>query len=224
MVNILKFNQQKYGNVFFISDLHYCHQKLVEQRGFSSVEEMNNAIIENWNKTVTNDDIVFALGDLVLGAGEKSIEVFKGLLDTLNYRELYLMSGNHSAGFRKIFNEGIKSEVIDEYYRLPYRQMQNVSKTVYFIPNYYEIFVDGTPIVLSHYPIRCWNNYAKSSFMICGHVHGSLHDALPTTLNKGKILDVGWENFKRPINFNDVKTIMNNKSIFIEDHHGRDIE
>jgi calcineurin-like phosphoesterase family protein len=58
---------EKGKNVYLISDLHMGHQKLISNlRGFSSVEEHDNLIIENWNKTVSKRDIVWILGDLTM--------------------------------------------------------------------------------------------------------------------------------------------------------------
>ena len=56
------------SQIYFTSDLHLCHDRgfIYEPRGFNSIEEMNNAIVENWNSIVTNEDNVFILGDLML--------------------------------------------------------------------------------------------------------------------------------------------------------------
>ena len=46
---------------FFTSDLHFGHDNIIrfDHRPFNSVEEMDQIIIERWNKKVTNDDIVY---------------------------------------------------------------------------------------------------------------------------------------------------------------------
>ena len=44
---------------YYISDLHFYHHNLLDKmdnRGFSSVEEMNEYIIEQWNKKVRKND------------------------------------------------------------------------------------------------------------------------------------------------------------------------
>ena len=40
------------NNIWFTSDLHFCHDKefLYKPRGFNSIEEHDTAIIQNWNK------------------------------------------------------------------------------------------------------------------------------------------------------------------------------
>ena len=80
------------NEIFFTSDTHFCHQPefLWKPRGFSSVEEMNEMIIENWNKVVSPDDIVYHLGDTMLTDNEKGIECFKRLNG-----QIFLIWGNH---------------------------------------------------------------------------------------------------------------------------------
>lgn len=41
-------------NTFFTSDSHWNHSRIIElcKRPFKDVEEMNNSLIENWNKVV----------------------------------------------------------------------------------------------------------------------------------------------------------------------------
>jgi len=59
-------------STFFASDLHLGHRRILEfeakARPFTSVEEMNEAIVDRWNKTVTKKDVVWVLGDIVFGA------------------------------------------------------------------------------------------------------------------------------------------------------------
>ena len=59
--------------VFVIADTHFWHKNIIDycDRPFNSVEEMNSTLIKNWNKTVTNDDIVIHLGDVGFGPKEK---------------------------------------------------------------------------------------------------------------------------------------------------------
>ena len=56
------------GNIWITSDLHLCHDRefLYEPRGFSSIDEMNAAVVTNWNNSVAVEDDVYVLGDLML--------------------------------------------------------------------------------------------------------------------------------------------------------------
>jgi calcineurin-like phosphoesterase family protein len=52
--------------IYFTSDTHFYHTNIIGycNRPFSSVEEMNAAIIKNWNDKVSKDDVVYVLGDV----------------------------------------------------------------------------------------------------------------------------------------------------------------
>ena len=77
---------------FFTSDTHFGHKNIIEycQRPFKSVEEMNEKIIENWNKVVSPEDTVFHLGDFVF-RGKK-----REFLHKLNGKVIWL-KGNHDS-------------------------------------------------------------------------------------------------------------------------------
>ena len=68
-------------DIWFTSDLHLCHDKefLWGPRGFKNQFEMNEAIIENWNKVVKPEDIVYDLGDLALTDLEAAIPIINKL-------------------------------------------------------------------------------------------------------------------------------------------------
>ena len=56
-------------HTWIISDLHFDHDEVIQycNRPFTNVDEMNETILENWNKTIKKNDSVFFLGDLVTG-------------------------------------------------------------------------------------------------------------------------------------------------------------
>lgn len=53
------------NKIWFTSDTHFGSQKTLElsKRPFKTVEEMDGALIKNWNNTIGKKDIVFHLGD-----------------------------------------------------------------------------------------------------------------------------------------------------------------
>jgi calcineurin-like phosphoesterase family protein len=218
MIYPITYRHDESQKVFFFSDPHYCHEKLLESRGFSTIQEYNNTITRNWNTKVTNDDVVFMLGDLVLGAGKESRAVYENLLNILNYKILYVMMGNHGAGFHQIFKEHEEAHHIDKNYRLP---IFSLAREIYFIPNYYEIFVNEQFIVLCHYPILSWNNIRHGSWMLFGHCHNNLEktDWVKNNYLNTKCMDVGFEAVKAPISFSEVKEIMDKRPIIEVDHH-----
>lgn len=198
--------------------MHHNHDRnfIYEKRGFANVTEHNDILIKRWNNKVDNNSVVFHLGDITFSKdAQKNLEI---LFDVLNYKILYILPGNHTSGYRQIFDKALSINQIDKYYRLLYDRSVTI-KMIYLIPNYYEIFVNGKPIVLCHYPMKCWNGHAQGSIILVGHTHGSYHDSLPMTLDKGKILDVGPESVKEPLDFDEVMAIMDRKTVLTESHH-----
>ena len=79
---------------YYIADTHYGHGENIirfDNRPFNSGEEMNQTIITNWNKTVTNADNVYILGDLIWS---KDPDDWNRLLAKLKGKK-YLILGNH---------------------------------------------------------------------------------------------------------------------------------
>ena len=81
------------SNIFFTSDTHFNHNRefVYGPRGFKCVQEMNGALIKNWNETVGKDDDIYVLGDFFLGT---DYDYINEVLDKLNGR-IHLVVGNH---------------------------------------------------------------------------------------------------------------------------------
>lgn len=79
--------------IYFTSDLHLLHSQpfIYEARGFSSVEAMNEGLIEKFNIMVDKDDEVYILGDLIVGG---DLDEGVKLLNRLNGHK-YVIAGNH---------------------------------------------------------------------------------------------------------------------------------
>ena len=60
----------KEQNVWVTSDWHFFHDKdfCYAARGYKSAEEMTNILINKYNEVVGPDDIVFCLGDCMMGS------------------------------------------------------------------------------------------------------------------------------------------------------------
>jgi calcineurin-like phosphoesterase family protein len=77
------------GNVRFISDTHFGHMNMAIKRGFTSSEEMDEHIIEMWNKVVNKKDVTYVLGDVTMESTK-----FYPLLSRLN-GVINVILGNH---------------------------------------------------------------------------------------------------------------------------------
>jgi len=81
---------------FIISDTHFGHQGACEftveggakMRPWDNIEEMDEAMVENWNKTVGPKDKIYHLGDVVINRRHLKT------LARLNGRKI-LIRGNH---------------------------------------------------------------------------------------------------------------------------------
>ncbi len=78
---------------YFIADLHFNHKRILEltRPQFRHLDEMHNKIIKEWNKVVTNNDIVWILGDLGFGNPDTILQHF---IRSLNGHKR-LVLGNH---------------------------------------------------------------------------------------------------------------------------------
>lgn len=79
-------------NMFFTGCTHWNHTNIIKlaNRPFSSVEEMDETLIDNWNKTVGKNDVVYHLGDFAYHGTTSNSDILK----RLNGR-ITLIQGNH---------------------------------------------------------------------------------------------------------------------------------
>jgi calcineurin-like phosphoesterase family protein len=209
----LKFD---HTNIWFWSDLHMGHKceswenPLWKNRGFSSIEEHDQTLIDRWNKNLNEESIVFHLGDIMFGYNGE--ERLKDLILNLKFKNLFLFGGNHHAGYKQLLEKSDELNGVS--------CVHSHSKTIYFVPNYMEIIVCGQPIVLSHYPLASWNGQSKGSWMIHGHCHANLYKSdIGKILYKCKIIDVGVENCSEPISMSGIRNIFKQKENLTFDHH-----
>ncbi len=144
---------------YYIADCHFYHRSLLtkmDARGFETVEDMNEYMIEQWNRKVHANDDVVILGDFSWGNAEQTIE----LCERLNGKK-YLIKGNHDLYLKdKAFDLSLFEWVKD----------------------YAELRDNKRKVVLSHYPIVCYNGQYRvdeegkpTTWMLYGHIHNT-HD------------------------------------------------
>ena len=79
--------------MWYTSDLHLGHFNSIKQNGrpFSSLEEMHEVYIQNWNKLIRPKHPVYVLGDMSM---KINYDKMKALFDRLN-GQITLIKGNH---------------------------------------------------------------------------------------------------------------------------------
>ncbi len=127
--------------IYYTADLHFHYEPILEARGFSDVAEMDEALIRNWNETVTEDDTVYVLGDI----GYNDNHVPCDALEKLRGHK-HLIRGNHDVGFED-------GELLYDFFET--------------VTDFNEIEDGEAHIILCHYPIV----HNKKSYMIHGHLH-----------------------------------------------------
>ena len=134
--------------IYFTSDLHFGHESVIEKcnRPFSSVEEMNEAMIKNWNKVVMPDDDVYVLGDMIFRA-EQPPELF---LKRLRGKK-HLIFGNHDLSW-------IKEVDLSKYF---------VEWGDYLVAN-----TGQGKATLCHFP----QLHGNGKYLIHGHLHNRTSD------------------------------------------------
>lgn len=104
----------------FTSDPHYYHKKIIEycSRPFSSAQEMNETLIQNYNDVVGKNDRVLWLGDTLMGGTKEG----KSILDRLNGKK-YLCLGNHDLAPHKMCAMGFELATDRMYFHMAGRKI-----------------------------------------------------------------------------------------------------
>jgi calcineurin-like phosphoesterase family protein len=210
----MKITLNKGQKLWFTSDTHYNHSNICSSttqwtdpitcREFKSLEKMNATLVDNINKKVGQDDILFHLGDWSFG-GFEYIELFRNQIVCKN---IHIITGNHDHHIER--NKG------------------NIQSIFSSVNKYLELTVkwnngtlgsDEKSFILMHYPIASWNNMARGAI----HLHGHIHLKANKRIGVGKMMDVGADgNDLYPIDMFRVLFLMKTqpiKSMFKFDHH-----
>lgn len=145
---------------FVTSDNHFFHSNIIKflpsRKVFNSCDEMNEAMINNWNSVVQPNDNVFNLGDMFF---TNDINKIKSVISRLN-GNIHLIYGNHDKILKK----------------------NNLFKTQ---TEYLEIKHNGKNIILFHYPIENWNKMHYGSIHLHGHAHGTTKTSINNRIDVG---------------------------------------
>lgn len=187
--------------VFFTSDLHLDHGNIAGPtisrwnsgyRDFLSLEEMNTTIIDNINNTVGEHDVLYFLGDFCF----KNHSLTPFWRKKIHCKNVHWIAGNHDK----------KIDLYKDYF-----SSTSDTRTIY---------VENQSIFLSHYAHRVWDKSHHGRWHLYGHSHSSLEH-----IEWGKSIDVGIDNAYRlfgkykPFSFEELKEILDKRSVLILDHH-----
>ena len=169
--------------IYLTSDLHFNHMNILkyepESRPFSSIEEMNETIIQNWNEVVKISDTVYVLGDMSMGPVENAIPLIKRLNG-----KIILIRGNHDTPKRLAAYTELGIEIHDIFY-LPY---------------------SGKFFIMCHFPIASkeFMDMVRNDNSEVVNLYGHLHHHAPTGYVDGTY-HVGLDtNNLKPISINKI--------------------
>lgn len=135
--------------IWFTGDHHWGHANIIKycNRPFSSVEEMDEVMIQNWNKRVKPKDTVYHLGDFALC---KTSEEIEQLANSLN-GEIHLILGNHD------------------------RHQAKTAKSCFRWRGHMKLFkLDKLKITMCHWAMEVWWCSHHGAWMLHGHSHGGI--------------------------------------------------
>src|SRR5689334_18837471 len=137
--------------VWFTSDTHFGHANVIKycDRPFADASEMDEMMIVNWNAVVRPGDHVYHLGDFSFHRDGTSTKIVRRLMGNI-----HLIRGNHDSD---AFIKECGSRFVS-------------------IKDLDEVKVDGTRIVMCHFPMLTWNKSHHGSWHLHGHCHGKLAD------------------------------------------------
>ena len=189
---------REYMAIFFTADTHFGRDSFFKQgytdrhKIWKNAQEMNEALIENWNKTVGRDDTVFILGD------------FSNIDDPMRNVRLW----NRLNGKKKLILGNHDTQQRLDIKNFPLGKVTFPSCTTINTPEW-ELF-------LTHYPCLDWTNKYKwdeegnkigqHAIQLYGHVHNKELPALEGERAYNVGVDVN--NF-RPVSLEDILKSLN---------------
>ena len=166
--------------VFFTADTHFDHANIIRlcNRPYETIEQMNEDMIEKWNRKITGNDTVYIMGDMFFRSKDP-----EAILRRLHGKK-YLTIGNHDTWLKKIDAGKYFKEI-----------------------SHYIVTTDGQHgLALCHYPQVCWA-HAKRFYMIHGHIHADTSaDYFLLLAERDRVLNAGADiNGFEPVTFEELQ-------------------
>jgi calcineurin-like phosphoesterase family protein len=218
--------------IYFTSDLHAFHRNIcagtstwdnkdTNCRDFNTIEEMNVAIIKSINSVVGVDDILYHCGDWSFGGWEniwnfrKQIKC-KNIININGNHDIHIFNNKFFPMLEKQGDVIYEIEKHNDYRVLSMVKHPNDVTAKDFFTEVYDgttnkgvlIEIEGQKIVLNHYPLKTWDGINEGVWLVHGHEHGHNKNT-----ECGKMIDIGWCRFKKPLSFDEIKEIMDTRKI-----------
>ena len=128
--------------IFFTSDHHFGHENILKftDRGFKTVQDMEDEYIKRWNSNVKKTDTVYILGDFIWNTVKA--KEYKEIVDKLNGIKILIIGNHDRIKFLNASNLGIsaalesavvsigKHKVLLSHYPYRYGFFQNIASRI----------------------------------------------------------------------------------------------
>lgn len=158
--------------IWFTSDLHFGHSNILKYcantRPWSTTDEMDEALVNDWNKCVGDNDTVYFVGDMSFHKTSRTGEILEALKGNI-----VLIEGNHDKNLVKYIKR--------------FKSVHQILDTK----------IEGQSVVMCHFPLLQWNKMHHGAYHLYGHVHGELlHEMRGKSMDVGWDANnklVSWE-------------------------------
>lgn len=172
------------GNIFYTSDTHFHHDFVAQTRNFTTAEEHDEALIENFNKVLTKRDQLWILGDVFMGSVTQGLQTVARIKGTK-----HLILGNHDSAHPK--------------HKKSHSQLKRFYEAFDSVAIADQHVIDGHRVQLSHFPYKGdhadrADRYVEWRLRDTGLplLHGHVHDEW---LVNGNQFNVGVDRTGRPV-------------------------
>ena len=172
--------------IYFTADLHFYHDNVIKfaNRPFENSQQMNKALIKNWNDKIKPTDEVYILGDFTMKGHALAQEILYQLKG-----KKHLIKGNHDGFINSPHFENYLFESISDYKEINYM---------------------NTQFILFHYPILEWDSFFRGSIHLHGHQHNHADYNLQNLQNGIRRYDVGVDaNNMSPVGADEIIAFFN---------------
>ena len=195
--------------VWFTSDLHLRHARLVEIRGFGAeIDAHDESILDAMGAAVGSGDQLWILGDVTVGGRAAEDWALRALHEFSRKRnvELHLIPGNHDS-CHPMANRN--SHLRQRVFLDTFASVQLFARRK----------VAGRTVLLSHFPYTGdhteedrgvkYRLQDGGDWLLHGHTHQSA--VLDPAVHPRQI-HVGWDSWRRPVHVDEVAEIIESDS------------